>query len=379
MVIEWNIRYNYHINRLFGKLEQLFKGNLQMLSANLKGGSVMVPENKEYFELIDSIKTRIKAAQYKALLHANEELIGLYWSIGNDLIRNVQYGSKFIDNLARDIKIAMPNIKGYSARNLRYMKRFAKEITDQEFLQTVSAKLPWSHNIVLIEQLLSMEERYWYGYKTIENGWSVAVLEHQIATKLFDRQEQSTKIHNFDRQLPDQQSELVIETMKDPYIFDFIEFDEDMVELDIENELVKRITSLLLELGTGFAYVGHQYSLYLDGEEFILDMLFYNIKLHCYVVIDLKTKKFTPEHAGKMNFYLSLVDDQLKSDKDAPSIGLILCRNRNKVVAEYALRDMNKPIGVSEYKFIQELPEEYKEALPDINELVDSMIKVKKR
>lgn len=329
----------------------------------------MLPDNKEYFDLIDSIKTRIKASQYKALLHANEELINLYWDIGNDLIRNAQYGSKFIDNLAKDIKVAMPNIKGYSARNLRYMKKFAKEITDQEFLQKVSAKLPWSHNIVLIEQLTGMEERFWYGYKTIENGWSVTVLEHQIATKLYNRQEKNRKIQNFDLHLPDQQSELAIQTMKDPYIFDFIEFDENMQELDIENELVKKITNLLLEMGTGFAYVGHQYSLYLEGEEFVLDMLFYNIKLHCYVVIDLKTGKFTPEHAGKMNFYLSIVDAQLKSEKDSPSIGLILCRNRNKLVAEYALRDMNKPIGVSEYRFTQELPDEYRKAFPDINEL----------
>ena len=231
-------------------------------------------------------------------------------------------------------------------------------------MQTVSAKLPWSHNIVLMEKLQLMDERYWYGYKAIENAWSVSMLEHQIATKLFDRQ-QKPKIQNFNLRLPKAQSELAIETMKDPYVFDFVEFHEDMLERDIENELVNNITRFLLEMGSGFAYMGHQYPLNVAGEEFALDLLFYNTVLHCYVVIDLKTKKFIPEYAGKMNFYLSVIDEQLKTDIDNPSIGLILCRNENKVVAEYALKDMTKPIGVSEYKFTQELPEEYKKALPD--------------
>lgn len=214
-----------------------------------------------------------------------------------------------------------------------------------------------------------MDERYWYGYKTLENAWSVEVLEHQIATRLYDRQKKTRKIQNFDLRLPQPQSELAIQTMKDPYVFDFVEYDENMLEPDIENELVRNVTQLLLEMGTGFAYIGHQYPLIVEGEEFILDMLFYNTKLHCYVVVDLKTRKFIPEHAGKMNFYLSVVDDQLKANADNPSIGLILCRNRNKVIAEYALRDMSKPIGVSEYKFTQELPEEFKSTLPDIEDL----------
>lgn len=324
----------------------------------------MIPDNKNYLQLVDTIKERIKSAQYKALLNVNEELIHLYWEIGSDLNLNAQYGSQFIDNLAKEIKLAMPNTKGYSARNLRYMRKFAKEIIDKDFLQTVSAKLPWSHNLVLIEKLHTMEERFWYGSKTIENGWSVSVLEHQIATKLYDRQLKD-KIQNFDLHLPAAQSELALQTMKDPYIFDFIEFREDMIERDIENELVNNITKFLLEMGSGFAYMGHQYPLKVGSEDFALDLLFYNTRLHCYVVIDLKTKKFIPEYAGKMNFYLSVIDDQLKTDSDNPSIGLILCRNENKVVAEYALKDMSKPIGVSEYRFTQELPDEFKAALPD--------------
>lgn len=333
----------------------------------------MLMNSNEYLLFVDNIKKRIKIAQYKAMLSANEELIKLYWDIGNDLIRNDTWGSGFIDSLAKDIKIAMPNLKGYSARNLRYMKKFATEIKDTEFLQTVSAKLPWSHNIVLIEKLKTMDLRYWYGYKTLENAWSVEVLEHQIATKLYDRQETANKLHNFNLALPAPQSELAIQTMKDPYVFDFVEFDENILEIQLEKQLVKNITNLLLEMGTGFAFLGNQYHLSVGGEDFYLDMLFYNLKLKCYVVIDLKTAKFTPEQAGKMNFYLSVVDDQLRSETDNPSIGLILCRNENKMVAEYALRDMSKPIGVSEYKLVQELPELFKDTLPDTAEIANRL------
>lgn len=324
-------------------------------------------------QLITDIKDKIKAAQYKALLNVNEQLIRLYWDIGNDLNKNTAYGNKFIDTLAQEIKLAFPESKGYSARNLRYMKRFAREITDQNFLQTVSAKLPWSHNLVLIEKLKTMESRYWYGVKAIENGWSVAVLEHQIATGLIDR-EQGKKLQNFEKLLPEVQSELAIQTMKDPYIFDFVEFDEKMKERQIEDELVKNITNFLLEMGKGFAYMGHQYPLTLGKDEFALGILFYNTVLHCYVVVDLKTKKFIPEYAGKMNFYLSLVDEKLKTEIDNPSIGLILCRDKNRTVAEFALKDMVKPIGVSEYRFTQELPDEIREAFPEVEKWAEHIV-----
>lgn len=328
----------------------------------------------EYLRFIDGIKEQIKNAQYKVLMNANYEQIILYWKIGQDLLLNDKWGSKFIDILAKDIKSSMPDLKGYSARNLRYMKKFASVITDVEFLQTVSAKLPWSHNIVLLDKLNDNETRKWYAIKTIENGWSVNVLEQQIATKLYDRQETNSKIQNFEGRLPSRQSELAIQTMKNPYIFDFVEFDEDMLETQLEKKLVEKITNLLFELGSGFAFMGNQYHLEVGGEDFYLDMLFYNVKLKCYVVIDLKTGKFTPEHAGKMNFYLSVVDDNLKGKDDNPSIGLILCRNDNKIIAEYALRDMTKPIGVSEYKFMQELPEAYRGSLPETKTIEIRMI-----
>lgn len=319
-------------------------------------------------QLIEGIKQKIRTTQYKAVLGANEHLITLYWEIGNDLNESVTYGNRFIDELAGEIKKAFPNIKGFSARNLRYMKKFAKEIQDKNFLQTVSAKLTWSHNIILLDKLKDMEERFWDGCKTIENGWSVTVLEHQIVTKLIERSE-NKKIQNFTDRLPEEQSELAIQTMKDPYVFDFVEFQEGMLERELEDELVGNIAKLLLEMGKGFAFMGHQYPLKLGEDEFALDLLFYNTILHCYVVVDLKTKKFIPEYAGKMNFYLTLVDDQLKTEIDNPSIGLILCRDENHMVAEFALKDISKPIGVTEYRFTQELPDEFQKAFPDMEEL----------
>lgn len=325
----------------------------------------MLPDNNDCKGLIEEIKRKVREAQYRAMVKANGEMIQLYWSIGRELNEQVQYGNAFIDTLAKEIKLDSPNVKGFSARNLRYMKKFAKEITDLNFLQTVSAKLTWSHNLVLLEKLHSMDERFWYGIKTIENAWSVDVLEFQIAGKLMERQNNPEKVQNFDLNLPKAQSELAIQTMKDPYIFDFVEIREGMLERDIENELINHITNFLLEMGSGFAYMGHQKLLKVEEEEFFPDLLFYNTILHCYVVIDLKMKKFKPEYAGKMNFYLSVVDEQLKTETDNPSIGLILCRDKNKVVAEYSLKDMSKPIGVSEYKLTQEIPEAFRRALPD--------------
>lgn len=229
----------------------------------------------------------------------------------------------------------------------------------------MSAKLPWSHNLVLLEKLKDMDSRWWYGCKAIENGWSVDILEMQISTNLMERQNSLTKIQKFENSLPKVQSELAIQTMKDPYIFDFVELREGMIERDVENELVSHITNFLLEMGNGFAYIGHQKLLKVGDDEYFPDLLFYNTILHCYVVIDLKMKKFIPEYAGKMNFYLSVVDEQLRTEGDNPSIGLILCRDKNKLVAEYSLKDMTKPIGVSEYILTEQVPEEFRKALPD--------------
>lgn len=334
----------------------------------------MLSNQNEYIQLLSSIKNEIKTAQYKAVASANKELIILYWNIGNIILDNHIWGNKFINDLARDIKLEFSHLKGFSIRNLKYMKKFAEEFTDFEIVQTVSAQLTWSHNTTILDKIKIYEQRKWYMRKAIENGWSVRVFEHQIATRLYERQALTDKTQNFKQLLPLPQSELAIETMKDPYIFDFIEFSEDMIEADIEKQLVKNITKFLLELGAGFAFIGNQYHLEVAGEDFYIDLLFYNLKLRCYIVIDLKTGKFTPEHIGKINFYLSAVDSLLCNENDNSTIGLILCRDKNKLIAEYALKDMTKPIGVSEYKFMQELPLELQNTLPNIDDIEKRII-----
>lgn len=329
----------------------------------------MLMNNKEYFETIESIKNEIKSAQYKAAVSVNRELIMLYYNIGKVINAHKTWGSKFIDNLAADIKLSFPNTTGYSARNLKYMAKFAATYPDIEFVQTVSAQITWSHNVALLDKVKDDNIRVWYMQKTIENGWSHSVLIHQIESGLYERQAIAKKISNFENRLASPQSELAVQTMKDPYIFDFIPFKEDMVERDIEQALVKDITKLLLELGTGFAFLGNQYHLNVGGDDFYIDLLFYNLNLRCYIVIELKTGEFKPEYAGQLNFYLSAVDGMLKKDDDNSSIGLLLCKSKNALVAEYALKDMSKPIGVSEYKITNNLPEGLSRQLPSVEDI----------
>ncbi len=329
----------------------------------------MLINDNQYFSVIESIKTEISKAQYNAALQVNKELTLLYYHIGRIINEHKSWGNKFIDNLARDIKIAYPNSTGYSVRNLKYMAKFAAEYPDEEFVQTVSAQIPWSHNVAIVEKVKKVEQREWYIKKTLENGWSRNVLVHQIEGGLYERQAIAQKISNFESLLPAPQSELAVQTMKDPYVFDFIPFKEDMVERDIENALVKDVTALLLELGTGFAFLGNQYHLNVGGDDFYIDLLFYNLNLRCYVVIELKTGDFKPEYAGQLNFYLSAVDAQLKKDTDNPTIGLLLCKNKNNLVAEYSLKDMSKPMGISEYKISSVLPEELSQQLPSVEDI----------
>lgn len=329
----------------------------------------MLINSNEYFEIIDGIKNEIKQAQYKATINLNKELITLYYNIGKVINANKAWGNKFIENLARDIKLEFPKAKGYSVRNLKYMAKFAATYSDIEFVQTVSAQISWSHNIAIMEKVKGEDSRIWYIRKTIENGWSHSVLIHQIEGSLYERQAIAEKISNFDTHLPSPQSELAAQTMKDPYIFDFIPFKENMIERDIEQAMVKDITKLLLELGTGFAFLGNQYHLNVGGDDFYIDLLFYNLNLRCYVVIELKTGEFKPEYAGQINFYLSAVDGILKKEQDNPSVGLLLCKSKNNLVAEYSLKDMSKPIGVSEYKITSALPSELEKQLPSVEDI----------
>ena len=299
----------------------------------------------------------------------NADLLLLYHSIGCIINDHKSWGNKFIDNLATDIKMSFPESKGYSVRNLKYMAKFAEAYPDREFVQQVVAQIPWGHNIILMDKVSNPDERVWYIQKAIENSWSRNVLVHQIESGLYKRQVSAEKVSNFEHRLPSTQSELAVQTMKDPYVFDFIPFREDMLERDIEQALVRDITKLLLELGTGFAFVGNQYHLNVGGDDFYIDLLFYNLNLRCYVVIELKTGDFKPEYAGQLNFYLSAVDGILKKEHDNPSIGLLLCKSKNNLVAEYSLKDISKPIGVSEYKVTSNLPDDLEDQLPSIEDI----------
>ena len=329
----------------------------------------MLMNSTEYLKTVEVIKQEIRAAQYRAAAHVNTELTMLYYSIGTVINEHKAWGNKFIENLATDIRREFPGSKGYSVRNLKYMAKFAQTYTNQEFVQQVVAQIPWGHNLVLLDRVSDPEERRWYIITCQKNGWSRAVLIHQIESGLYQRQVLVNKVSNFENRLPSPQSELATQTMKDPYIFDFIPFKEDMVERDIEQALVRDVAKLLLELGTGFAFLGNQYHINVGGEDFYIDLLFYNLNLRCYVVIELKTGEFKPEYAGQLNFYLSAVDGIMKKEQDNPSIGLLLCKSKNDLVAEYSLKDMSKPMGVSAYQITSNLPEELGKQLPSVEDI----------
>ncbi len=322
----------------------------------------------EYLSIIEDIKREIREAQYRATVHVNADLLLLYYDIGCIINEHKCWGNKFIDSLATDIRTAFPGNKGYSVRNLKYMAKFAEAYPNREFVQTVSAQIPWSHNIAILEKVKDAGQRVWYIQKTTENGWSHNVLVHQIESGLYQRQVLADKVSNFAERLPSPQSELAEQTMKDPYVFDFVPFRENM-ERDIEQALVHDVTRLLLELGTGFAFLGNQYHLNVGGDDFYIDLLFYNLNLRCYVVVELKTGEFKPEYAGQLNFYLSAVDGILKKEHDNPSIGLLLYKSKNNLVAEYSLKDISKPIGVSEYRVTSSLPDDIVKQLPSVEVL----------
>lgn len=277
------------------------------------------------------------------------------------------WGAKIIERLAVDLKNEFPDMKGFSPRNLKYMRKFASLYPDFEFVQQAVAQIPWGHTVRLMELVKDAKQREWYIFKIKEHGWSRDILVHQIESGLYHRQGKG--VSNFSRTLPSPQSDLARQTLKDPYLFDFLMLENDAEEREIEKQLTHHITKFLLELGAGFAFVGRQYHLEISGNDYYIDLLFYHLKLKCYVVIELKGGKFKPEYAGKLNFYLSAVDDLLKGNNDNPSIGIILCRTKDKVLAEYSLRDINKPIGVSDYKLTHAIPEEFKSSLPSIEEL----------
>lgn len=336
-----------------------------------------------YSQTLNNLKEKIRSAQLKATLAVNAELITLYWEIGKTILEKQEsegWGQGVINKLSKDLKTSFPEMKGFSPRNLGYMKKFAETYTEFSILQQAVAKLPWGHNVFLLDKVKTTEERLWYAQKTIEHGWSRNVMVHQIESCLYNRQAIADKTTNFKTTLPAPQSELVHNMIKDPYKLDFLGVGSEAQEREIENALIKHMKDFLLELGVGFAFVGQQYHLEVGDQDFYIDLLFYHLKLRCYVVIELKSVKFQPEFAGKLNFYLSVVDDKLRHPDDKPSIGILLCKGKDNVVAEYALKDVNKPIGISEYTLTQAIPDEIKTDLPTIeeleHELLDSGLKV---
>ncbi len=338
----------------------------------------MLINSDGYFEILESVKEQIKSSQYKAVLGLNREQIILYWNIGRVILDNSKYGNKFVENLAHDIKSEFPKSKGYSVRNLKYMRKFADFVNDFEIVQTVSAQFSWSHNITLLDKTKTLSEYLWYADRIIQEGLSLSVLENKIELKNFERQAIAAKAANYERLLPLVQHKLALETLKSPYVFEFIQKHDEIIEREIENELVANIAKTLLELGTGFAFIGNQYHLSVANKDYYIDLLFYNTKLRCYVVIELKAGEFKPEYAGKLNFYLSAIDDMLKHETDNPSIGIMLCKERDKLTAEYALKDINKPIGVSEYKLSDFVPNEFADTLPTAED-IEKRIKDKYR
>lgn len=351
----------------------------------------------DYPVFLESLKSRVQQAQTKAMLSVNRELIQLYWDIGRLIVVRQEHegwGKGVVDRLAADVQKAFPGLGGFSSVNVLRMKAFytayrsgtpnssqlVTKSSGRKVAQPVGqmaesgppvevAGLPWGHNLVLLFKLKDQGQRLWYGAKTLEHGWSRAVLTVQIESGLFSRQ--GSAITNFEATLPKPQSDLAQQSLKDPYLFDFLTLHDDAVERDLELGLIDHIQKFLLELGAGFAFVGRQVPLSVGEDDDYIDLLFYHLKLRCFIVIDLKMRKFTPEDAGKMNYYLSAVDDLMKNPTDAPSMGLILCKTRDRIKAEYALRDISKPIGVAEWqtKLVKSLPETLKGSLPTIEQL----------
>ena len=325
---------------------------------------------KDYETFLTDLKVRIRSAQVRAALAVNRELVLLYWQIGRDILARQEqqgWGAKVIQTLSKDLKQEFPEMKGFSRSNLLYMRAFAQAFPDEAIVQEALGQVTWYHNVALLEKLKSNEERLWYARQTVEHGWSRNVLVHQIESGLYRRM--GGAITNFDRALPPPQSDLANQLLKDPYHLDFLNVTSSVQERDLERALVERIREFLLELGVGFAFVGSQYHLEVDGDDYYIDLLFYHLKLRCYVVIDLKVTEFQPEFSGKMNFYISAVDDLLRHPEDRATIGIILCKGKKKTAVEYALRDVNRPIGVSTYQLKDSLPKSLEKSLPTVEQL----------
>jgi predicted nuclease of restriction endonuclease-like (RecB) superfamily len=323
-----------------------------------------------YADWLADVKARVHAAQQRAALAVNHELLGLYWQLGRDILERQEragWGAGIVEQVAADLRTAFPDMRGFSRSNLQYMRAFAEAWPQADFVQQPVGQLPWGHNLVLLTKLKDRDTRLAYAARALEHGWSRPVLVHHIDARTVEREGKA--LTNFEQRLPSPQSDLARDTLKDPYRFDFLGVGAEANERELEGALVTHITRFLLELGAGFAFVGRQVHLEVGGEDFYLDLLFYHLRLRCYVVIELKATPFKPDHTGQLSFYLTAVDTQVKSPADGPTIGLLLCKSKNKVVAEYALRDTAKPIGVAEYQLVEALPKDLEGSLPSIEQI----------
>ena len=347
--------------------------------------------SQEYKIWLESLKNKFRSSQIKASIKVNTTLLEFYWDLGEQIVEKQQeykWGSGFLEKLSRDLSAEFPDVKGFSYTNVKNIRQWfvfwqqlvgelkttksqqlvgessvdkTKQIVSQIFM------IPWGHNIAIIQKCKNIDEAIYYVQNTLKNGISRSVLVHQIESNLYERNGKA--LTNFENTLPPIQSDLAKEITKDPYNFDFITLTNDYQEKELEDALTQNITNFLLELGSGFAFVGRQYKLIVGGDEFKIDLLFYHIKLKCYVVVELKATSFKPEHAGKLSFYTSAIDGELKNSDDNPTIGILICKSKNNTVVEYALRDINKPLGISEYQLTEILPKEYKSSLPSIEEI----------
>jgi predicted nuclease of restriction endonuclease-like (RecB) superfamily len=334
--------------------------------------------NSEYKSWLKNLKQKVIQVQLKAAVQVNTTLLQFYWELGEEIIlkqAQSNWGDGFLKQLSQDLMAEFPEMKGFSERNLKYVRQWVmfyrqdSAIGQQAVAQLV--QIPWGHNIKIISCCQSVNEALYYVQNTLENGWSRSVLTHQMESGLWQREGKA--INNFTATLPAPQSDLARQTLKDPYIFDFLTLSKQHTERELEQGLIQHITHFLLELGAGFAYIGKQYPLQVGEREFFIDLLFYHTQLHCYVVVELKIGDFEPEHAGKLNFYIKAVDEQLRKAPDQPTIGILLCKNKDRLVAEYALSDIQKPIGVSAYQLTQSLPKDLQSQLPSIEALENEL------
>lgn len=353
-----------------------------------------IKSDSNYKKLLLELKEKVRSSQLKAAIKVNYELLDLYWILGEDIVKNQEqhsWGDAFIKSLAKDLQKEFPDMKGFSETNIKYIRRWylfymkglqgVAEIENNDSnskgLQPVAQfdervinhvkQIPWGHNQRIINKCKTIDEAIYYVDKTIENGWSRNVLVHQIESGLYGREGKS--ITNFEKRLPALQSDLAKQTLKDPYNFDFLTIREGYDERELQKELVDKISDFLLELGEGFAYIGKEYHLNINGDDFYIDLLFYNLKLHSYIVIELKAEKFKPEHVGQLNFYVTAVNRELKTDRDNATIGLLICKDKNDVVCEYSLEQISQPMGISNYEITKLLEAEYKSSLPSIEEI----------